>query len=231
MPGGAPGPNSRHSTSWEGTDVIHELRVYTVHTGQQPAFLKLAAEKAMPIRGNDYGKCLGYWTSEHGPLNQVFHMWEYEDLNQRAAIRAKLGQNQAWIKEYVAQVQPLIRQQYVRLMHPILPFKAPAGQGNVYEFRNYKAAIGKAAPWAKAFQEIMPVREKHSKNVGAWTVESPEPNEVCHLWAYPSLNQRLETRAKVAADPEWQAFLKTVAGMLVEMHSTVLVPAPFSPLK
>ena len=211
--------------------MIHELRVYTVHAGKQPEFLKLAGERAMKIRGNDYGKCLGYWTSEHGTLNQIFHLWEYEDLNQRAEIRARLGQNPTWVKEYSSQVQPLIRQQYVRLMHPILPFKAPSGEGHVYEFRNYKAAVGKAAPWAKAFAEIMPVREKYSQNVCAWTVESPEPNEVCHLWCYPSLNERLAIRAKVAADPEWQGFLGKVAGMLVEMQSTVLIPAPFSPLK
>ena len=211
--------------------MIHELRVYTVQQGKQPEFLKLAGERAMKIRGNDYGKCLGYWTSEHGTLNQIFHMWEYEDLNQRAAIRAKLGENKAWQTEYVAHVQPLIRHQAVRLMHPRLPFKAPAGKGHVYEFRNYKAAVGKAAPWLKEFQAVMPVREKYSPNVCLWQVEAPEPNEVCHMWVYPSLNDRLAIRPKVAADPEWQQFLGKIAGMILEMQSTVLIPAAFSPLQ
>jgi hypothetical protein len=77
----------------------------------------------------------------------------------------------------------------------------------------------------------MPVREKYSPNVCLWQVEAPEPNEVCHMWAYPSLNDRLAIRPKVAADLEWQGFLGKIAGMILEMQSTVLIPASFSPLQ
>jgi hypothetical protein len=37
-------------------------------------------------------------------------------------------------------------------------------------------------------------------------------------------------RAAVAKDPGWQEFLKASAGLLDEMHSTVMLPAPHSPL-
>ena len=32
-------------------------------------------------------------------------------------------------------------------------------------------------------------------------------------------------------DPEWQAFLGKGPGFLEEMHSTIMLPAPHSPLK
>jgi len=32
-------------------------------------------------------------------------------------------------------------------------------------------------------------------------------------------------------DPGWQEFLKSSAGLVEEMHSTVMLPAPHSPLK
>ena len=66
--------------------MIHELRIYTLKPGKVPEFMKLAEERAMPIRGDNYGKLVGYWFSEFGPLNQIFHLWEFEDLNTRAEL-------------------------------------------------------------------------------------------------------------------------------------------------
>ena len=76
--------------------MIHELRIYTLWPGKVPEFLKLAEERAMVIRGDSYGKCEGYWFSEVGSLNQIAHLWSYEDLNNRADARARLGKNAEW---------------------------------------------------------------------------------------------------------------------------------------
>lgn len=211
--------------------MIHELRIYTLWPGKVPEFLKLAEERAVKIRGNDYGKMEGYWFSEFGTLNQVLHLWSYDDLNARAEARTGLSQNPDWISEYVAHVQPLIRRQEIRLMHPRLPLKTPSSSGNIYEYRYYKTKIGKAVPWTKAFLDIMPVRERHSPNVGVWHTEAENPNEVSHMWIYDDMAHRNEARANCAADPDWQAFLKEGGPYLEEMQNMLLLPAPFSPLK
>ena len=85
--------------------------------------------------------------------------------------------------------------------------------------------------WLANFTEILHVREKYSRIVGLWSTEAGQPNEVCHIWAYPSFEARLEIRGKVAADPDWQAFLAKGAGLTEEMHSTLMLPAPHSPLQ
>ena len=36
------------------------------------------------------GHMVGYYATEIGELNQVVHMWAYEDLNSRVERRAKL---------------------------------------------------------------------------------------------------------------------------------------------
>jgi hypothetical protein len=54
---------------------------------------------------------------------------------------------------------------------------------------------------------------------------------VCHLWAYPDLNARAEARGAAMKDPAWQEFLKKGPPLLEEMHSTIMLPAPHSPLK
>ena len=75
------------------------------------------------------------------------------------------------------------------------------------------------------------VEDFRPKIVGLWTTEAGQPNEICHLWAYPDLNTRATVRAESGKDPGWQAFVKSGTGLLDEMHSTIMVPAAHSPLK
>ena len=51
------------------------------------------------------------------------------------------------------------------------------------------------------------------------------------IWAYPSLNARAEARGNALKDPAWQAFLGVGSPLLEEMHSTIMLPAPHSPLQ
>jgi len=82
-----------------------------------------------------------------------------------------------------------------------------------------------------AFTAALPAREKYSKIVALWQTEAGQPNEVCHLWAYPDLNARAKARGDAMKDPVWQEFLGKGPAFLEEMHSTIMLPAPHSPLK
>lgn len=210
--------------------MIHELRTYTFAPGKVQEFLKLVDEIGRPARGDDYGKMEGYWYTEHGPLNQVFHLWSHNDLNSRQENRKRLSQNEAWIKEFLPKALPLIVGQHVRLMHPNLKLKLPSSRGNVYEYRYYRTVTGKAQEFIDGMCNVMHVREKYSQNVCVWRTEASEPNEASHLWVYDDLKTRLEQRASAANDPEFQAFLKKGAALIQEMHSVVLIPTAFSPL-
>src|SRR5260370_22568022 len=102
----------------------------------------------------------------------------------------------------------------------------------VYELRHYRdKPAGAEKQWPDAYTAAPPDREKYSKIVGRWQTEAGQPNEVCHIWAYPSLNARTEARANALKDPAWQEFLGKGGVHLDEMHSTIMLPAPHSPLK
>ena len=210
--------------------MIHEMRTYTFHPGKQPKYLKLAEEVGRRIRGNDYGLNQGYWTSDIGTLNQIWHLWSYESLDAREALRQKLAKNDAWINEYVAKIRGLIQKQQIRFLSPVLDFKPPPTTDNVYEFRHYQCLTGRAPEFLARLKGVMPARAKYSEPVCLWQGEAPFPNNVAHLWSYGSMNARAETRAKVAADPEWQAFLAQPS-LLTHMENTILLPTNYSPLK
>ena len=212
--------------------MIYELRTYTVKPGTVGDMVKAASTVSVDIRGNNFGKLEGYWFTEIGPLNQVMHLWSYSDLNERARLRGELARNARWSSEYIPLIRPILMRQEVRLLNVLRPPVAPGSTGNIYELRNYRAKpLGAVRQWTEAFTAALPAREKYSKMVGLWQTESGQPNEVCHIWAYPSLNARAEARANASKDPVWGEFLGKGPEFLEEMHSTIMLPAPHSPLK
>jgi len=211
--------------------MIYELRTYTLRPGTAPLVAKNAGTLGRDIRGDDYGKLEGYWVTEIGPLNQVMHLWSYADLNERATKRAALSQNARWTGEYLPNIREHLVRQDIRILNQVVGPKAPENDGNIYELRNYRLKPGAAKAWSGHFVDSLPVREKYSKIVGLWISEAGQPNEVCHMWAYPSLDARAKSRSGAQADPGWQAFLKKGGPLIEEMWSTIMLPAAHSPLK
>jgi len=211
--------------------MIHELRTYTVKPGALGDMVKASSTVSRDIRRDDYGKLEGYWSTEIGPLNQVMHLWSYADLNERARLRGELAKSPRWTSEYIPLIRPLLVRQEVRLLNPVRALVAPATAGNIYELRNYRTRTLGVRQWLDVFTAALPAREKYSKMVGLWQTEAGQPNEVCHIWAYPDLNARAEARGSAMKDPAWQEFLGKSGPMLEEMHSTIMLPAPHSPLQ
>lgn len=211
--------------------MIYELRTYTVKAGTAAAAAQNAGTVGREIRGDAYGKLEGYWMTEIGPLNQVMHLWSYADLNERARLRGELSKNKRWTGEYVPLIREKLVRQDVRLLNGIIAPVKPAKDGNVYEFRNYRIKPGAIGQWIQHFTEALPVREKYSRICALFQTEAGQPNEVCHLWAYPDLNARAAIRGAATADKDWQAFLAKASPLLEEMHATILLPAAHSPLK
>ena len=76
--------------------MYYEIRTYKIRTGAVPAYLKLVEEEGIALQKEHLGELVGYFFSEIGPLNQIVHMWAYEDLNDRAKRRAELQAHPDW---------------------------------------------------------------------------------------------------------------------------------------
>jgi len=57
-------------------------------------------------------------------------------------------------------------------------------------------------------------------------------NQYVHIWAYEDAADRSRRRAAMAADPEWQNYLRlsAEAGYLLTQENKLLLTAPFLPL-
>ena len=211
--------------------MIYELRTYTLQPGTQAQYVKQSGEVGRNIRGDNYGKFEGGWTTEFGTLNQYVHLWSYADLNERERLRGELAKNEAWAREYLPISRPMMLAQENKLLKPVVPLTPPSDTGNVYELRWYRAHVGKAGEWLDLFKAVLPTRDKYTRRVGLWQTESGQLNEVVHMWVYKDLNDRAASRAKMATDPAWQAFIAKSPALLQQMQSIVLIPVPHSPMK
>jgi hypothetical protein len=213
--------------------MIHELRTYTTQPGRAGEYVELSGSVGRPIRGDRFGRLIGYFASELGSLNQVLHLWEYADLAARATARAGLAQDERWRTEYLPRSTPLLQAQENMILSPAdwYPLRPPAGDGNIYELRVYRLHPGKVAQWMGLFRAGLPAREKHSAPVGVWSTEVGPLNTVAHLWAYRDPGHRAECRRAALADPAWKGTVAQLGPLMQAMTATLLAPAPFSPLR
>lgn len=100
-----------------GLTVFIELRTYTFHPGRLPEFIRIYEQEGLEVQKRILGNMLGYFTTDIGALNQVVHLWGYEDLNQRQERRALLAADKTW-QGYLAKILPLIQTMESKILVP-----------------------------------------------------------------------------------------------------------------
>jgi len=97
--------------------MVVEERIYTLHAGKVPDFLKAYQEYGLEIQKRILGTMVGYFSTEFGPQNQIVHMWAYRDLADRTERRARLAADPGWQK-FRAISQPMLLLQENKLLIP-----------------------------------------------------------------------------------------------------------------
>jgi len=97
------------------------------------------------------------------------------------------------------------------------------------EQRLYTCAPGNTAKFLKAYEEEGRGPQTHhlGQPVGYYVSEIGMLNQITTLWAYDSLDQRVDRRRTLFQDPAWVAFLDKARPLLTTQETRILVPAPF----
>ncbi len=204
--------------------MLHELRFYEIAAGKLDDYIDHAGKVAVPFRGDNYGKLLGFWACEIGAANSVFNLWEHESVATREVLRAQLQKEEVWRKEYLPHSQPLMRRQLSRLLVPLATSNAPTTSGNLYQMRIFRTIAGKTGAFASLLQTALPAALQ-APSVAVWTGNSGDVNEVVHLSVYPAAT----STADIMRSLEWREFLKLHGAMVEDIQSSLMTPVPFSP--
>jgi hypothetical protein len=92
-----------------------EERMYTLHVGKAPEYLRLYEAEGMAVQLRHLPGMVGYYVNEVGMQNLIIHLWAYDDLNQRDRCRAALTADPGW-QAYVIKIRPFIITQETRIM-------------------------------------------------------------------------------------------------------------------
>jgi hypothetical protein len=97
------------------------------------------------------------------------------------------------------------------------------------EQRLYTFAPGKSGEFNALYEaEGREPQERHlGRPVGYYYSEIGPLNQVMTLWAYASLDQRVERRERLFQDPAWLSFLQKARPLVVTQETRILRPAAF----
>lgn len=103
----------------------------------------------------------------------------------------------------------------------------------IYEERTYTLKPGAVGTYFKTYEaEALEVQKAIlGKLVGYFQTEFGTLNQVVHIWAYDTLDERARRRAQLWQDAAWLRYIPKVLPLIEKMESRLLLPAPFSPLK
>lgn len=204
--------------------MIYEFRTYDLTPRSVPDFENGFAEKLPGRLG--FSPLGGLWHTEFGPLNQVLHIWPYENIAARDETRAKAVAAGAWppnTSQFIANMN-------TEILLPA-PFMQPLGErkiGPIYEMRTYTYNPGDIPKVIEAWGGAIEERQKYSPLVGAWYSDVGQLNRWVHMWAYESMEQRMKVRAETREKGVWPP----PSGVSpIKQENKLLIPAACSPMQ
>ena len=110
--------------------MLIEQRTYTLRPGSVLDYLDLYEREGLEVQSGHLERLVGYYYSEIGELNQIIHMWAYEDLEDRRRRRTALFKDPRW-NEVVRKLITYIERMENRILLPASFSPQPSGFGTV----------------------------------------------------------------------------------------------------
>ena len=204
--------------------MVVEMRTYSFHPGMTPAALaRIEQGVAERSRLSPLG---ALWYSDVGRLHQIVHLWPYDDLAHREAVRGRFGELKNWparTGEYTAESETKIMRPA-----PFSPPLAPRKCGPVFEICTDTYKANGLEKILERWTPRIDARAKLAPLVGAWHTVLGPMNQWIHIWAYESVEARSRVRSEAARDGSWPP---ADGELFVKQESGLFFPAAFSPIQ
>lgn len=212
--------------------MIYEMRTYTLKPRSLAEVEKRFGEAYE--KRKQFSELAAFWHTEIGPLNQIVHLWPYQDLAERTRVRAEAAKAGGWppnIKEFILSMTS-------DLMIPasFSPPIKPARVGPYFEMRTYTYAAGELPVLLDNWESAIDVRLQFSPVTAVLYSDFGALNKFVHIWPYKSLEERNAVRDKASATGLWPSSLKAAkegkpVATIVAQENKILMPSAFSPLQ
>lgn len=103
----------------------------------------------------------------------------------------------------------------------------------IVEERIYRLHVKKVPEFLRIYEEYG--FEVHSRILGSligyFTTDVGHLNQVVHLWAFKSHDDRARRRARLVKNKTWSKCADMLAPLIISQENRILVPTRFSPLR
>ncbi len=205
--------------------MIYEVRTYSLTPGSLAEVEKRFGE-AYEYR-KKYSQLAAFWHTEIGPLNEIIHVWPYQNMDERARVRAETAKEPNWPPKLGDFIRAM--QSEILVPFPFSPLLKPGNFGPIYEIRIYTVKSGTLPEIMKAWEPKLPGRLKLSPLAVVGNVDLGEANRLIHIWPYSSFEQRETIRAQARKLGVWPP--TGMAERLLTQMNKIVVPASFSPMQ
>ena len=98
---------------------LYELRTYTLRVGALAEAVKLYQEICFPAlqKGKHDKKLIGYFQAGTGTINQILHLWKFDDDADRRTHWAAVYANKDFLEGFASKFRPLPMTQEVKLLN------------------------------------------------------------------------------------------------------------------
>lgn len=204
--------------------MIYEFRTYTLRPGTLPEFLKLFGD-ALPKR-EQFSKLAAFWYTDIGPLNEVIHVWPYENALERTRLRAEAVKAGVWPPKTGELIVDMKAEIFDSMLS--IPALEPSNDGPYFEMRTYTVKPFTIPLMIERWKEHLPARTKLSPLTGVFSADVGGLNQWMHIWPYKSLDERAAIRKKAREDGIWPPPGNSPA---FKQESKIMLAAPFSRIK
>lgn len=97
---------------------VYEMRTYTLRVGTMAEAVMLYTTAGYPAlqKGGHDKKLIGYFQADTGTINQLVHLWKFDDDADRRAHWAAVYTNKDFMEGFAAHFRPLVLSQEVKLL-------------------------------------------------------------------------------------------------------------------
>jgi hypothetical protein len=211
--------------------MIYEIRTYDLKPHSQPEVEARFGEAYQKRKG--LSAPAAFWHTDIGPLDQLVHVWPYQDLAERDRIRLEAEKTKVWppdIGEFVVRMRSDIV-----IPFPYSPELKPGKMGPCFEMCTYTYVSGHLPAIMRLWEAALPARLKLGPLCGIWYSElGGQLYNFTHIWPYRTLDERKEILDEARASGVWPPSSKATDGAgytLLTQENKILLPAAFSPLQ
>jgi len=212
---------------------VHAFEVHRIQPSKRDEYKK-AAEKFYTSLAADEDlkvKLTGSWEVCVGELDTFVHITEFEnyagyDRSSKLITESEHDQRRQALLPMLATRNLQLNQEFA-----FLPSSPPQSKGGIFELRTYQLKPGALLEWESAWRKGIDARRKFVEPIGAWFSHVGRLHQVHHLWQYPDLQTRKETRDAAWQLDGWADTVHKTGQLATTMDSSILTAMDYSPLK